>query len=227
MMMPNQNPFPQIEKKDSAEIPRCNSLKKVKRVSFYPMAMVIQTLHHKNYTKGEKIKCWYIKSDFDQMKIDFSPTIELMEAGETEQQEHCFRGLENRIVQRLLERKAMRKEALKAVFQEECFQSFHRKNKKGESSGISSAEAIAVQYTIFSKYSAFEAYNIGLLDEVEAFRIANLEENRETETIYEDCILDEVETENRQKDHNSMFPLSFLSQGQSSICFPSHLLCTS
>jgi len=234
MMMKNQNPLLQLETKDPAEISMGYNQKKAKRVSFCSEVIVTETLHHKNYTKKEKMKCWYIKSDFSQIKKGFLPTIELMEAGEPEQQEHCFRGLENRIIKRALERREIRKEARRAVFREEEFQRIYKEGEEGQALMSDADEAIAARYIIFSKYSAFEAYNMGLMDEVEAFRIAEIRQERtiatlvtnETKALLKNYTLGGKKRRRESQQHNSRLPLSFLfrEHGRS---FQSYLSCTS
>mmetsp|Transcript_30523 Transcript_30523/g.33812 ORF Transcript_30523/g.33812 Transcript_30523/m.33812 type:complete len:152 (+) Transcript_30523:70-525(+) len=42
-----------------------------KKVSFCYLVDVIETLHHMNYSKEERLKSWYSKSDYDRMELEF------------------------------------------------------------------------------------------------------------------------------------------------------------
>ena len=42
-----------------------------KKVSFCYLVDVIETLHHRNYTKEEMLKSWYSKSDYKRMEEEF------------------------------------------------------------------------------------------------------------------------------------------------------------
>jgi len=149
-----------------------------KRVSFYPEVIMIETLHHKNYTKEEKLRCWYTKSTIDsdsmEMKKELQRTVQLMkrimnspeytlEGSERHSKDqYTFRGLENRI--NPSKRKLIRKEARNAVFQQ--------KQTRNDDDGDRTV-SISERYSHYTKQCAFEASATGLQDEVEAFRIAN------------------------------------------------------
>merc|ERR1712003_458254 len=90
-----------------------------KKVSFCPNVSMIQTLHHKNYTRRERKNCWYKKSDFVEWKKDSQPTVNLMKAGESEGEGHCFRGLEHRVVTRARERRKIRMDAWRCIFKKQ------------------------------------------------------------------------------------------------------------
>jgi len=143
-----------------------------KRVFFYPEVIMIETLHHKNYTKEEKMRCWYSKStddsDFMEMKKELQRTIHLMkkimnstkhtleEYEKHSKDRYSFRGLENRI--NSSKRKLVREGARSSVFQQ-----IQTRNDDDEPASI------AEQYCHYAKQCAFEAYDMGLMDEVEAF----------------------------------------------------------
>mmetsp|Transcript_4260 Transcript_4260/g.4942 ORF Transcript_4260/g.4942 Transcript_4260/m.4942 type:complete len:253 (+) Transcript_4260:93-851(+) len=149
-----------------------------KRVFFYPEVIMIETLHHKNYTKEEKLRCWYTKSTIDsdsmEMKKELQRTVQLMkrimnspeytlEGSERHSKDqYTFRGLENRI--NPSKRKLIRKEARNAVFQQ--------KQTRNDDDGDRTV-SISERYSHYTKQCAFEASATGLKDEVEAFRIAN------------------------------------------------------
>jgi len=114
--------------------------RKKKNVSFYSgsgcaVSRVIETLHHKDYTSFERRKCWYKRSDFKLWKKQFQPTVELMKKGiispAEERDGHCYRGLENRIAERALERRALRNEGKRLVFEKQLqLQQQHRRRKR-------------------------------------------------------------------------------------------------
>lgn len=154
-----------IERKDSAEISVENEGSKKnpkKRVSFASNVMEIETLHHADYTTEERFRSWYFKADILQMRQDFNY------------------GNKKKEIERISERKRMRKASRKAVMEEQqriklrekiiihhddgcCL--LQRKNNEI----ILVEEAIASSYVVFSKYCAFEAYNRGLTVEIEVF----------------------------------------------------------
>eukprot|EP00546_Thalassionema_frauenfeldii_P006977 CAMPEP_0178922582 /NCGR_PEP_ID=MMETSP0786-20121207/16239_1 /TAXON_ID=186022 /ORGANISM="Thalassionema frauenfeldii, Strain CCMP 1798" /LENGTH=159 /DNA_ID=CAMNT_0020596973 /DNA_START=125 /DNA_END=600 /DNA_ORIENTATION=- len=142
-----------------------------------------ETLHHKNYSKDERQSCWYSKSEYSTIKREFQETLKLVVSGKLDQRDdndtergHCLRGLEIRLFERSVERQSMRAQGRMLVFREQKIQ---------EEQGITNDEAIAEEYTLLSKQCAFEAYNTGLMDEVDAFsngsRIRiNMEEKKRT-----------------------------------------------
>jgi len=154
-----------IERKDSAEMSVENERTKKnpkKRVSFAHDVIEIGTLHHRNYTTEERFNSWYIKPDILRMRQNYHFEIKEKE------------------IERILERKRMRKASRKAVMEEQqriivqeslimhieegcCL--LRRENNEI----ILVEEAIASSYVVFSKYCAFEAYNRGLSVEIEAF----------------------------------------------------------
>jgi len=181
-----------LERKDSAEISvdtyyAKKSEKKV--VSFYPEVLMIEIMHHKNYNREEKMDCWYHKSEFIEMKKESQQIkIQLMKEKKTGKQELeqldnnsvCSRGLENRIiVEQALKRKAVIKTMRRAVLEEQEIQrrhqNYHHRQQEKRQGLIekNAEEAIATCCIPFSKYCALEAYDMGLRDEVEAFRIMN------------------------------------------------------
>jgi len=180
--------------------------KKQNKVSFCPEVMMTEVIHHKNYTEGEKMRCWYLKSEQVQMRKEFQQAVQLMEADELEQKEHedneyCSRGLENFVVKRALERRKVIKAARREVFREQVIQRNFQEVGGGKEQGIirNAEEAIAARYILFSNYCAFKAYNVGLRDEVTAFRILNFErmatmiklQSNKTKALNEDHAMDE------------------------------------
>jgi len=176
-----------LERKDSAEIAvnkqektRENQQRDVtKVVSFNSEVLITDTLHRKNYTEKEKSDYWYIKSRFTNTKKSLHRVMQLMMADKFERQNfdtHFFPGLEShQSFKGLLERRKLRKEAIKAVFEEQELQHRSMEEEKGTIKQERIEEAIAARYLLFSKQCAFEAYNLGLMDEVEAFRLSKLE----------------------------------------------------
>jgi len=149
-----------------------------RKISFYPEVIMTETLHHNNYTMEEKIRCWYNREDYVQIKREFKQTVELMEKKEAggipakQQEEHCFRGLENRMYERSLARKRNRKKSQGAVFKGQEIRRQHLESKKEEEQLMrdeTEEEAVATRYNFYSKHCALEAYNMGLLDEAEVF----------------------------------------------------------
>jgi len=156
-----------------------------KKVSFSSkIPAIIETMHHTDYTEEEKLRCWYCKADLIQMKREFHVCIKLKEkkkesSERLEQQEQKYRhnrehcnnkeqyfgssqvDLENNTSERIVQRRIFRTEAWRAVLQEQGMQM---------NRGLKNVGAIAARYTLVSKQCAFEAYNTGLTDEVEAFR---------------------------------------------------------
>lgn len=161
-----------LRRKDSAEISVDGIKKKairksIKKVTFFPEVVMTETLHHKNYSKEERQSYWYSKADYSRIKREFQETLKLVVSGELDQRddndaerEHCLRGLEIRLFERSMERKEVRAKGRMLVFIEQKIQ---------EEQGITNDEAIAEEYTLLSKQCAFEAYNTGLMDEVDAF----------------------------------------------------------
>ena len=152
-------------------------------VSFYPKVMVNRITHHKDYTQEEKLGCWYLKSEHIQMKKEYQQVVHLVLADELEQKEHnhdehCFRGLENFMAKRSLERRRVIMGARKEVLLEKAIQRHFQQGEGGGKDMIRNnpEESIAARYMLFSNYSAFEAYNVGLTDEVAAFRVQSSEE---------------------------------------------------
>mmetsp|Transcript_30881 Transcript_30881/g.46890 ORF Transcript_30881/g.46890 Transcript_30881/m.46890 type:complete len:236 (+) Transcript_30881:123-830(+) len=137
-----------------------------KRVSFYPHLDMLETINRSNYSTDEKVKCWYTASDIAEMRKEFQRTINVIKFGEEQEyyreNEHfCPRGLEAHLVDgRALERKSLRSAARQAVLLEQA---------SSRHVSMSVEEAIAARYMALSKQCAFEAYNVGLMDEVEAF----------------------------------------------------------
>lgn len=177
MMIIEQSNSPKVELKDSTEISLNGPQEKVvpstkeggentNNVSFCSEVIMIETLHHKNYSETEKKNCWNSKEDLAKMRKEYTSTLKWMKENECRQdnsfeQEHCFRGLEFRILDRAIQRKHIRTEAWMAVFQEQAAQ-IHQ--------GVRNDDVIAARYFLISRPCAFEAYNIGLADEIEAFR---------------------------------------------------------
>jgi len=173
---------------------------KKKKVSFRSGVSMIKTLHHKDYTPKEKSQCWYLRSNFTQWKQEFQPIIERMIAGEPEEEGHCFRGLENRVVERALERRVIRMEARRLIFQKQLELKQQQRRRRrirchdsachddsdtdsdtdcdddsgDEEQGLivgGSKETIPRQVIKLSLYCTFRAHDIGLSDEREASRI--------------------------------------------------------
>lgn len=134
-------------------------------VSFFPEVIMTETLHHKNYSDTERTACWYSKEEFAEARREFTRTLKLKkEQKENEfrhDEEHCFRGLEFRILDRALQRRNTRTEAWMAVFHEQAAQRHQ---------GVRNEDVIAARYFLISRPCAFEAYNTGIQDEIEAFR---------------------------------------------------------
>eukprot|EP00546_Thalassionema_frauenfeldii_P000715 CAMPEP_0178938772 /NCGR_PEP_ID=MMETSP0786-20121207/26515_1 /TAXON_ID=186022 /ORGANISM="Thalassionema frauenfeldii, Strain CCMP 1798" /LENGTH=239 /DNA_ID=CAMNT_0020617525 /DNA_START=6 /DNA_END=726 /DNA_ORIENTATION=+ len=136
-----------------------------KVVSFFPEVIMTETLHHKNYSDTERAACWYSKEDFAEARREYTRTLKLKkEQKENEfrqDEENCFRGLEFRILDRAIQRRNTRTDAWMAVFHEQAAQR-HK--------GVRNEDVIAARYFLISRACAFEAYNTGIQDEIEAFR---------------------------------------------------------
>jgi len=192
-----QNCSSPLERKDSAEMSvnnDCNEKKEIhnrkKDVSFDPEVIMTEVIHHKNYTMEEKIRCWYNQEDFAQIKKEFKQTLELMKkAGgipKEQRQEYSFRGLENRMYERALARKINRKEARRAVFEEQEIHRQHLENEEEKQLMRNDAEeeTIAARYSLYSKRCALKAYSMGLMDEAEAFDEDNPKQERLLKKYY-------------------------------------------
>jgi len=248
----HNNAIRRLEKKYSAEIPVneyekrndvhttfCNRKdeRENNRVSFCPEVNMTEILHHKNYTKEEKSRCWYIKYDYVKTKKKLQRIIQLTNTGELEQQEedndeHYSRGLENHLFERAFERKVIREEARKAVLQEQELQR-RRQFEEGQEVIKDAAEAIAARCILFSKQCAFEAYNMGLMDEVEAFRISDLKRMNKTTMIINErrkitrhYLLGEKKLRRKAQEYEGQFsfPSFFWQQSEK---FQSYLSCIS
>jgi len=186
----HQNTTMLLERKDSAEMSVNNDYyndekninSRKKNVSFYPEVVMIETLHHKNYTPKEKIRCWYNKEDFVQIKKEAKRVLELIKAGGIPKDQHdkyCFRGLENRIYQRNFAKKRNRTEARRVVLEK---QETHRQNPESEEKEqliryCSEEEIIATKYSLCSQHCAREACNMGFMDQLEAFKEDTLKDD--------------------------------------------------
>jgi len=176
-MIIGQPNSPKVESKDSAEI-SVNGLQEkavqstkqraenANKVSFCPEVIMTETLHHKNYSETERANCWNSKEDLAKTRQGYIRTLKWMKENEFRQdnsfdQEHCLRGLEFRILDRATQRKNTKTEAWLVVFQEQAAQRHQ---------GVRNDDVIAARYFLISLPCAFEAYNIGLADEIEAFR---------------------------------------------------------
>jgi ribonuclease HI len=78
---------------------------------------------------------------------------------------HCPRGLENKTRNGACQRKQRKIQGWTAVFEEQELQKHE---------GIQDADLMATRYLLATKQCAFEAYNLGLLDEVAAFSDSQL-----------------------------------------------------
>mmetsp|Transcript_14504 Transcript_14504/g.21382 ORF Transcript_14504/g.21382 Transcript_14504/m.21382 type:complete len:227 (+) Transcript_14504:55-735(+) len=206
-----------LQRKDSAEIcvsemqNKVVSNKKFNKVSFCSEVIMTETLHHKNYSKEEKLSCWYNTYDFSAMRKEYQEILRLAISGEIHQRdenetgrEYCLRGLEHRLVERSEERKSMRLHGRMLVFNEQAVQM---------QQGTRDAEAIAEEYTLLSEQCAFEAYNIGLMDEVDAF---NDESSARKARI-------SIDPEKKRAQRASYFSNLFLARGES---LRNYLSCT-
>eukprot|EP00548_Thalassiothrix_antarctica_P006115 CAMPEP_0194133442 /NCGR_PEP_ID=MMETSP0152-20130528/3618_1 /TAXON_ID=1049557 /ORGANISM="Thalassiothrix antarctica, Strain L6-D1" /LENGTH=210 /DNA_ID=CAMNT_0038828761 /DNA_START=25 /DNA_END=657 /DNA_ORIENTATION=+ len=152
-------------------------------VSFCAEVVVTEVLHHGNYTAEEKTSCWYLKSDFDQMKKEYRQrTKELIQSGRLNQQQqqeeqkdnesndddYCFRGLETLVRSRGFKKKQIRKQAWWSVFYE---QEMHRRYCFQQGRNEFASHAIANRYGCYGRHCAYEAYKLGIQDAKEAFRI--------------------------------------------------------
>jgi len=164
------------DSEDSAEITVNNNLvqkgtrihARKKKITFSPEVIMTETFHHKNYTKSEKKKCWYNLEDFSQIKQENKESVILTKGGRIQMQDHCFRGLENRVYESAMLRKRRRYQARMAVFEEQ--EMYRQRAEFAEGLFLKDAEekAIAARYNSQSNACAYEAYNRGLMDEMEA-----------------------------------------------------------
>jgi len=145
----------------------------MKQVCFDTEAYMTMVLHHSEFTWKERQSTWYSKADYTRMSKENKPTVQLMRNGRLVWDNdltnndnndiyygddvHCTRGLEHRVSKRATERKRVRNEAWKSVFDEQSRQ---------EDQGIQNIDDIAMQYKIACNICGFLAYNIGLTDEI-------------------------------------------------------------
>jgi len=130
---------------------------------------------------------WYNQEDFVHIKKECKQTVELTKKKKSDgipkeqQEEYCFRGLENRMYARALARKKNQQKARRAVFKEQEKRRQHLENKEKEQLMRDDAEeeAIATRYSVYSKHCALEAYNMGLMDEAEAFNGDNSKQEKD------------------------------------------------
>mmetsp|Transcript_18913 Transcript_18913/g.21109 ORF Transcript_18913/g.21109 Transcript_18913/m.21109 type:complete len:350 (+) Transcript_18913:148-1197(+) len=122
------------------------------------------TINLKNYTEEEKEQCWYSKAEIFRIKQEIEPLVRLMKRGELRdneeqyipnQQQHCGRGLENRIPQQAMIRKTHKRRAWWEVFHEQYMQQYR---------GYRDSDTIARRYLTVSQYCAYIAHNNGLMD---------------------------------------------------------------
>lgn len=150
-----------------------------KAVSFFPEVIMTETLHHKNYSDTERAACWYSKKEFAEARREYTRTLIKLKKEQKENEfrqdeEHCFRGLEFRILDRAIQRRNTRTEAWMAVFDEQAAQRHQ---------GVRNEDVIAARYFLISRACAFEAYNTGIQDEIEAFRNDDLLKQMSSKTL--------------------------------------------
>eukprot|EP00546_Thalassionema_frauenfeldii_P007468 CAMPEP_0178914590 /NCGR_PEP_ID=MMETSP0786-20121207/11516_1 /TAXON_ID=186022 /ORGANISM="Thalassionema frauenfeldii, Strain CCMP 1798" /LENGTH=216 /DNA_ID=CAMNT_0020587527 /DNA_START=109 /DNA_END=759 /DNA_ORIENTATION=+ len=141
---------------------RRSSATSAMKVSFFPQIFVFEVDHHSSYAEEEHQNTWYNKSELVELRQKNLPTIRLMRSGalKNDTEEHCVRGLEHRVYDRAMERKAIRIRAREAVFEEQDLQ---------EWSESKDPEGLAQCYIEASNPCSFQAHKIGLLDELQAF----------------------------------------------------------
>jgi len=161
-----------------------------KLVSFDAEAYMTTTLHHKDYSREEREKCWYTKAEIFRRRKESQPIVLYMrrnnsgrggveeekveeEEAETEvtnnDEIYCTRGLEHRIHDRASERKKNREDAWRAVLDEQCTQSIL---------GFHNVYTIADRYIFVSRRCAIQAYRVGQMDENDAFH-SNVNDNED------------------------------------------------
>jgi len=153
--------------------------KKKKVVSFNLKVITTGILHRNNYTEEEKRQCWYTESDVLRIKGSIEPIVRLMKSGELKQHNnkqhnnnnnekdeeeiYCTRGLEHRVYDRAMERRGHRMKGRIAVLEEQDRQIMLH----GLFSFSNGDDEIACRYALVSKYCAFKAHEVGIMDEDE------------------------------------------------------------
>jgi len=175
MMMLQSSSKIEIERKDSAEISVYHdekidgsTLQSQKKVSFCPDVYVIETLHLNNYTKKEKRRSWYLRSQLNRMKKELQSTIQLMMAGgeelDTNDEHFCLRGLENRSGEGAFKRRAIRMGARRLILEKQKeLRNLHVVVPVGDSEGT-----IPSQYMLLSNFCSRRALHMGIKDEMDA-----------------------------------------------------------
>jgi len=154
------------DRNDSAEF-FVNEKKKIprKKVSFCSDVYVCKVLHHKDYTREERKKCWYPKKKLNRMKKELHyNTVQYMMMNSREDTNFCFRGLENRFGEEAFERRAIRTESQRLILEKQ--QELRNRHYVGESD-----ETLPSNYILLSRFCSMKAYSMGVRDEREARKI--------------------------------------------------------
>merc|ERR1719223_2638019 len=124
------------------------------RITFSPVVIMTETLHHKNYTKNEKSQCWYNFEELSQIKEGNKQSVILTRGGRIQMQDQCIRGLENRVYESAMTRKRRRNQARMAVFKEQDI--CRQRTELGEKLFLKDVEeSIAARYHSQSNVCAY------------------------------------------------------------------------
>ena len=133
--------------------------KESKKVRFFQSLQFRETLHISNFTEEEIANTWFTSKECVQMKREEQQTLELLKSGafNGDCDQHCARGLENRVRKGALERRLNREVARFTVLDEQDRQEYQLQHNP---------EAIAKAYIAACNHSMVAAYNVAVLDEI-------------------------------------------------------------
>jgi len=183
------DPFNEREEGNSIFVFETKQKKKKKSVSFHPDVIMIEMLHHKNFTDEERRQYWHNKVDLLLIKQDIIPIVYWMRSGiklskqdihddddkydecrDDNDDDYCTRGLEHRVYDRAMERKGHRIQGRDAVLEEQ-------ERQLALGMRFRNDNAIAFRYASVSNYCAFKAHEVGILDEIDSYNYNDDDEN--------------------------------------------------
>lgn len=147
-----------------------DSVEDLREVSFCEKVVIYKTLHHINYTKAERKKCWYATKELMEINSLKEVTINLFLDGilESDTDEFCLRGLEHRTIDTGKKRRV--KTARMVVLETQRYQRFNLPDN------------IMICYKAATESCRLQAYANGTLDEIEIFGLkSNSQEKASTQ----------------------------------------------
>lgn len=138
--------------------------KQQKRVSFNPVIYIHLTIHLNDMSNDEIKDVWFCRRDVDAVKRDCAHTIKLITSDlyQGDDEDHCARGLENRVRSLAHLRRARKRRGQRSVLAEQARQRRH---------GITDAELIQQAYLKGNLVCRVLAWQIGLHDQEVASQI--------------------------------------------------------